>query len=70
MDTVKVSPKFQIVIPERVREALKLEPGQELHIFTVDGSIHLNRPRSIKDLRGIAKGMKWKDDYRDRSDRY
>jgi len=70
MDKVRVSPKFQIVIPKKVREALKLEPGQELFIFTVDGAIHLNRPRSIKDLRGMAKGMKWKDDYRDRSDRF
>jgi AbrB family looped-hinge helix DNA binding protein len=70
MDIVKVSPKFQIVIPKRVREALNLQPGQELHVYTVDGSIHLHRPRSIKDLRGMAKGMKWKDDYRDHSDRF
>jgi AbrB family looped-hinge helix DNA binding protein len=34
METVKVSPKYQVVIPKRVREALKLEPGQELHIYT------------------------------------
>jgi AbrB family looped-hinge helix DNA binding protein len=70
METVKVSPKFQIVIPKKVREALKLEPGQELHIYALDGAIHLSRPRSIKDLRGIAKGMKWKDDYRDHSERF
>jgi AbrB family looped-hinge helix DNA binding protein len=70
METVKVSPKFQIVIPKKVREALKLEPGQELHIYALDGTIHLSRPRSIKDLRGIAKGMKWKDDYRDHSERF
>jgi AbrB family looped-hinge helix DNA binding protein len=53
MEIVKVSPKFQIVIPKRVREALKLKPGEELYIYTVDGSIHVNRPGSIKDLRGI-----------------
>ena len=70
MEIVKVSPKFQIVIPKRVREALKLKPGEELHIYTVDGSIHVNRPGSIKDLRGLAKGMKWKDDYRDHSERF
>jgi len=70
VDTVKVSPKFQIVIPKRVREALKLEPGQELHIYLIDGIIRLNRPHSIKDLRGMAKGMKWKDDDRDHTDRY
>ena len=70
MDTVKVSPKFQVVIPKKVREALKLEPGQELNIYVLDGIIRLHQPRSIKDLRGAAKGMTWKDDYRDRSDRF
>ena len=70
MDVVKVSPKFQVVIPKRVREALRLEPGQELYVFTVDGSIHMNRPRSIKDLRGMAKGMKWKDEDRDHTERF
>jgi AbrB family looped-hinge helix DNA binding protein len=70
MDIVKVSPKFQIVIPKRVREALHLEPGQELHIYAVDNAIRATKPRSIKELRGIAKGLKWKDDYRDRNDRY
>jgi len=69
MDTVKVSPKFQVVIPKKVREGLKLQPGQELSIYILDGTIRLHRPRSIKDLRGAAKGMKWKDDYRDHSER-
>jgi AbrB family looped-hinge helix DNA binding protein len=70
VETVKVSPKFQIVIPKKVREALHLEPGQELHIYAVDNTIRASRPRPIKELRGIAKGMKWKDDYRDRNDRF
>ncbi len=70
VETVKVSPKFQIVIPKAVRESLKLEPGQELHIYAVDGSIRVSRPHPIKDLRGMAKGLKWKDDYRDRNDRF
>jgi AbrB family looped-hinge helix DNA binding protein len=70
MDTVKVSPKFQIVIPKKVREALKLQPGQELLIYIVDEAIRVHRPRSIKDLRGMAKGMKWKEDYRDHSERF
>ena len=70
MDTVKVSPKFQVVIPKHVREQLKLRPGEELQVYVLDAAIHLHRPRSIQDLRGIAKGMKWKDAYRDRFDRF
>jgi AbrB family looped-hinge helix DNA binding protein len=69
VDTVKVSPKFQVVIPKKVREGLKLEPGQELNIYVLDGTIRLHPPRHIKELRGAAKEMKWKDDYRDHSDR-
>jgi AbrB family looped-hinge helix DNA binding protein len=70
MNTVKVSPKFQIVIPKKVRESLNLEPGQELHIYAINGAIHATRARSIKELRGMAKGLKWKDEDRDRNDRF
>jgi len=70
METVKVSPKFQIVIPKAIREQLKLKPGEELQVYVLDRSIHIHRPRSIKELRGIAKGLEWKDDYRDRNDRF
>jgi AbrB family looped-hinge helix DNA binding protein len=70
VETVKVSPKFQIVIPKSVRESLKLEPGQELHIYASNGEIRALRRRSIKDLRGMAKGLKWKDEDRDRNDRF
>ena len=68
--TVKVSPKFQVVIPKEIREQLELKPGEDLQVYILDGSIRLHRPRSIKDLLGIAKGMKWKDDYRDHTDRF
>jgi AbrB family looped-hinge helix DNA binding protein len=70
MATVKVSPKFQVVIPKEIREQLKLKPGEELQMFLLDRHIQLRRPKSIKELRGIAKGMQWKDDYRDRKDRF
>jgi AbrB family looped-hinge helix DNA binding protein len=70
MDTLKVSRKFQVVIPKKVREAMELKPGEELQIYIMDGSIHLHRPRSIKELRGIAKGMRWKDEDRDHSERF
>jgi AbrB family looped-hinge helix DNA binding protein len=69
MDTVKVSPKFQVGIPKKVRERLKLAPGQALAVYVLDRTIRLHPPRSIQELRGAAKGMKWKDDYRDHSER-
>jgi len=70
METVKVSPKFQVVIPKKVREQLQLKPGEELQLYVLDGTIRIRRPRSIKELRGIAKGMAWKDDYRDHTERF
>ena len=62
---VKVSPKFQIVIPKAIREELQIESGQQLVMYSLDGSMRLVPHRSVKELRGIAKGMRWKDDYRD-----
>jgi AbrB family looped-hinge helix DNA binding protein len=67
---VKVSPKFQVVIPKAIRDGLQIEPGQQLLMYALDGSIHLVPSRSVKELRGIAKGMRWKDEYRDRTERF
>ena len=70
MTRVKVSPKFQVVIPKELREKLKVRPGQELLIYELDGGIRLESPRPISELRGMAKGMKWRDDYRDHTERF
>jgi AbrB family looped-hinge helix DNA binding protein len=70
MEKTRVSPKFQVVIPKKIRETWNLKPGEELQILILDDSIRLVRPRTLEHLRGIAKGMKWKDSYRDRDDRF
>lgn len=70
METVTVSPKFQVVIPKDLRDRLKLKPGQKLCVWEYKGVIRLEPSRPISELRGIAKGMQWKEDYRDRNDRY
>ena len=70
METVKISPKLRVVIPKRARETFNLKAGEELEVCIVDGSIHLRRPPKIRRLRGMAKGMKWKEDDRDHSDRF
>lgn len=67
---VKVSPKFQVVIPKALREELKIEPGQELLMYSLDGALRLVPRRSIRELRGIAKGLRWKDEHRDHSERF
>jgi AbrB family looped-hinge helix DNA binding protein len=70
MEKVKVSPKFQVVIPKAIREEMALKPGEELQIYLFEKSLRLQRPESIKDLRGIAKGMVWKEEDRDHSERF
>jgi len=70
MATVTVSPKFQVVIPKELREQLGLKPGQKLSMFVIDGCIRLEVPRSITELRGMAKGIRWEEGDRDRRDRF
>jgi AbrB family looped-hinge helix DNA binding protein len=70
LEIVKLSPKFQIVIPKKLREELELTAGQELQVYVLDGSLRVHPPRSLERLRGAAKGMKWKDIYRDHTDRF
>ena len=69
-EKVKVSPKFQIVIPKSLREEMKIEAGQELLIYSVDGALRVVPNRPIKELRGIAKGMRWKEELRDAAERF
>ena len=69
MHTVKVSPKFQVVFPKEGRERLKLRPGQDLIIYEIDGQIRLEAPRKPKSLRGLARGLQWKESDRDHDER-
>ena len=57
MKTVKISPKYQVVIPRKVRESLKLIPGQKVHVFAYDNRIELIPERNISEMRGFVKGI-------------
>lgn len=57
MSAVTLSPKFQVVIPKAVREALHLRPGQKIEVFVLDGGIRLIPVRKASDLRGILRGI-------------
>ena len=57
MTTVTISPKYQVVIPREVREALNLRPGQKVAIFQYGNRIEFVPLRPIKEMRGFAKGI-------------
>ena len=57
METVTVSPKFQVVIPKLIREKLGLSPGQKLQAIVYGDRIELIPVRSIKEMRGFLKGI-------------
>lgn len=57
MLTVTVSPKFQVVIPKKIRDALRLRPGQKMRVIEYEGRIELIPDRDISELRGFLKGI-------------
>lgn len=68
METVTISPKFQIVIPLAIRKALGLKPGQKLGAIVLEGNIVFVPVRPVSEFLGILKGPN--DFERDKADRY
>ena len=57
MHSVILSPKFQVVIPRTVRQAMGLRAGQRMQVVEYDGRIELIPDREIAELRGFLKGI-------------
>ena len=57
MPIVTISPKFQIVIPRAIRDALNLEPGQKVQAVQYEGRIELIPVRPMPESRGFLKGI-------------
>jgi len=57
MLTVTISPKYQVVIPKELREALHLLPGEKLQVFRYQNRIEFVMIRDIKKMRGFLKGI-------------
>ena len=52
-----ISSKYQIVIPRDMRKQFNLKPGQKLMFIPYQKSMRLVIVPSIKEARGILKGM-------------
>ena len=57
MNSVTVSPKFQVVIPLKVRQLLGVKAGQKMMVLAYDNRIVLIPIRPIQEARGSLKGM-------------
>ena len=57
MNTVTVSPKFQVVIPKEIRETMKIKSGQKIQMITYGDRIELIPIKPMKEMRGFLKGI-------------
>jgi AbrB family looped-hinge helix DNA binding protein len=57
METVTISPKYQVVIPKSIRESLELRPGQKVEAILYDRRIELVPVRPISEMRGFLPGL-------------
>ena len=57
METVTISPKFQFVSPQKVREEMGLRAGEEMKVFSLRNRIEIVPVRDIRTLRSSLKGI-------------
>jgi AbrB family looped-hinge helix DNA binding protein len=57
MEKVTISPKYQVVIPQRIRNAMQLFPGQKIQVIMYGNRIELVPEKNIAEMRGFLKGI-------------
>jgi len=57
MTAVTVSPKFQVVIPKDIRDAMGIYSGQKVQMLTYENRIELIPLKPMVEMRGFLKGM-------------
>lgn len=55
MPQVTISPKFQVVIPQEIREALGLVPGQKVEAIRYGDRIELIPVKPVQAMRGFLR---------------
>ncbi len=56
-NVVTVSPKYQVVIPQAVRESVGIKPGAKVMVVSLGGVIRLMPVKPAAAYRGIARGL-------------
>jgi AbrB family looped-hinge helix DNA binding protein len=57
MEAVKISPKYQVVIPKKLRELLNLSPGQKVQMVAFEDRIEMIPVKKISEMKGFLKGI-------------
>lgn len=57
METVTISPKFQVVIPKGIRDRLKLRPGQKVQAILYQDRIELVPVQPVRKMKGFLRGI-------------
>jgi AbrB family looped-hinge helix DNA binding protein len=57
MDTVTISSKYQVVIPQSVREKLGVQPGQKVKMILYENRVELIPIKPVREVRGFLKGI-------------
>ena len=68
MESVTVSKKYQVVIPEKLRKKAGIKPGDKMVAITKHGIIQYIPVRQIEQTKGFIEGLNTKD-LRDESER-
>ena len=55
--TVTISPKFHVIIPRKMREALGIRAGHKIQVVPYKDRIELIPLKPIRELRGALKGI-------------
>ena len=57
MTNLTLSPKFQVVIPKHIREAMRLTAGMPMQVVQYGDRIEFIPVKPMKAARGLLKGM-------------
>ena len=57
METVTVSPKYQVVIPSAIRRSLDIRPGQKVHMIRYEDRVEMIILRPVQEMRGFLRGI-------------